>query len=79
MTAVVKRDPDARVAYSIIEVARLFGRDRVTIHRWLEQGLLREIRIPRRHRMVDARSVEKLLRGEAPRPRKPRVEKSAEK
>jgi excisionase family DNA binding protein len=58
-----RRDPDTtRVAYTITEVAKLMGRDRTTIHRMLERGALRAVRIPGGSRMVDAASLEKLLR-----------------
>ena len=68
MTA-VKRDPEARAAYTITEVARIVGRNRTTVHRGLERGVLREIRIPGSARMVDARSLDRLLNGDAPRPK----------
>jgi len=34
-----------RVAYSITEVAKMTGKNRTTIHRWLERGVLRAINI----------------------------------
>jgi hypothetical protein len=38
------------------------GRDPSTIHRMLERGALRAVRIPGGRRMVDAASLEKLLK-----------------
>ena len=35
-----------RVGYTISEVARMIRRNRTTIHRWLERGVLRAIQVP---------------------------------
>lgn len=53
-----------RVAYSITEVAKMTGKNRTTIHRWLERGVLRAINISGGRRMVQAASLEKLMRGD---------------
>jgi excisionase family DNA binding protein len=65
-----KREPEKRVVYSVGEVARMIGRDRTTIWRWMERGVLRAVPIPGGKRMVDATSLDKLLKGEAPRPKR---------
>jgi excisionase family DNA binding protein len=51
-----------RVAYTPGEVSRMLGRDRTTVWRWLQRGVLQEVRVPGGRRMVTAASVEKLLR-----------------
>jgi excisionase family DNA binding protein len=53
-----------RVFYTITEVAEMTGRDRSTIHRWLERGVLKPILVPGGKRMVQAASLEKLIQGE---------------
>ena len=57
--------PTRRIAYSLREVMELTGRSRWTIQRWINRGLLKEIRIPRAQRMVQADSLEALMAGEA--------------
>ena len=57
--------PTRRVAYSLQEVMELTGRSRWTIQRWINRGLLKEIKIPRGQRMVQADSLEALMVGEA--------------
>ena len=52
-----------RVGYTITEVAAMTGRDRTTIHRWLERGVLRAIQVPGGKRMVQAASLERLVSG----------------
>lgn len=54
-----------RVGYTITEVAEMTGRNRTTIHRWLERGVLRAIQIPGGKRMVQAASLERLVSGAA--------------
>jgi excisionase family DNA binding protein len=56
-----------RVAYTTGEVAAMFGRDRSTVWRWLERGVLREVKVPGGRRMVTAASLEKLLAAEGKR------------
>ena len=58
--------PDTkRVGYTISEVAAMTGRNRTTIHRWLERGVLRAIQVPGGKRMVQAASLERLVSGAA--------------
>ena len=52
-----------RVGYTIAEVAAMTGRNRTTIHRWLEKGVLRAIRVPGGKRMVQAASLDRLISG----------------
>jgi excisionase family DNA binding protein len=52
-----------RVGYTISEVAAMTGRDRTTIHRWLERGVLLPIRVAGGRRMVQAASLERLING----------------
>ena len=52
-----------RVGYTITEVAAMTGRDRSTIHRWLERGVLRPIHVPGGKRLVQAASLERLVAG----------------
>jgi excisionase family DNA binding protein len=52
-----------RVGYTITEVAAMTGRNRTTIHRWLERGVLRAIQIPGGKRLVQAASLDKLVKG----------------
>ena len=52
-----------RVGYTITEVAAMTGRNRTTIHRWLERGVLRAIQVPGGKRMVQAASLERLISG----------------
>lgn len=53
-----------RKAYTITEVAEMFGRDRTTIWRWLKSGALQYFS-PNGKRMISAASLARLL-GEAP-------------
>jgi excisionase family DNA binding protein len=55
-----------RVGYTITEVAEMTGRNRTTIHRWLERGVLRAIQIPGGNRLVQAASLERLVNGRFP-------------
>ena len=57
-----KQASTKRVAYTTGEVAAMLGRDRTTIWRWLERGVLQEVKVPGGRRMVTAASLEKLLR-----------------
>jgi excisionase family DNA binding protein len=59
------REPEKRLVYTIGDVAKMLGRDRSTIWRWIKKGLLREVNVPGGHRMVDARSVDILIEGKA--------------
>ena len=52
-----------RVGYTITEVAEMTGRNRTTIHRWLEKGVLRAIQVPGGKRMVQADSLNRLING----------------
>ena len=52
-----------RIGYTITEVAAMTGRDRSTIHRWLERGVLRAIQVPGGKRLVQAASLERLVSG----------------
>ena len=56
-------DNTKRVGYTISEVAAMTGRNRTTIHRWLERGVLRAIQVPGGKRMVQAASLERLVSG----------------
>jgi DNA-binding transcriptional MerR regulator len=62
MTQLPKPDVK-RVGYTIAEVAAMTGRDRTTIHRWLERGVLLPIQVPGGRRMVQAKSLERLISG----------------
>jgi excisionase family DNA binding protein len=53
-----------RIAYTITEVAAMTGRNRKTIHRWLERGVLLAIQVRAGKRMVQAASLERLISGE---------------
>jgi excisionase family DNA binding protein len=56
--------PDVRrVGYTIKEVAAMTGRDRSTIRRWIESGVLRPIQVPGGKRMVQAASLDRLISG----------------
>ena len=56
--------PDTkRVGYTISEVAAMTGRNRTTIHRWLERGVLRAIQVPGGKRLVQAASLDRLISG----------------
>jgi predicted site-specific integrase-resolvase len=44
---------------------RVERRDRSTIRRWLESGVLRLIIVPGGKRMVQAQSLERLIEGDA--------------
>ena len=55
-----------RVAYTLGEVAVMTGRNRTTIWRWLNRGVLQQVKIPGSRNMVSAASLEKLLRGTVP-------------
>jgi len=65
MTQLTKGDVK-RVGYTITEVAEMTGRNRTTIHRWLERGVLRAIQVPGGKRMVQAASLDKLISGRFP-------------
>jgi excisionase family DNA binding protein len=56
-------DTIKRVGYSLTEVAIMTGRNRTTIHRWLEKGVLRAIQVPGGKRMVQADSLDRLING----------------
>ena len=56
-------DSIKRVGYSLTEVAIMTGRNRTTIHRWLEKGVLRAIQVPGGKRMVQADSLDRLING----------------
>jgi len=55
-----------RVGYTISEVAEMTGRNRTTIHRLLERGVLRAIQVPGGKRLVQAASLERLVNGRFP-------------
>jgi excisionase family DNA binding protein len=52
-----------RVSYTIAEVAAKTGRNRKTIYRWLERGVLRPIQVKGGRRLVQAASLERLISG----------------
>lgn len=52
-----------RVGYTINEVAAMTGRNRTTIHRWLERGVLLAITVPGGKRLVQAASLDRLVGG----------------
>jgi excisionase family DNA binding protein len=54
-----------RVAYTVKEAAKMFGRSRGTINAWVKTGVLREMKVPGGLAMVTARSVDDLLAGRA--------------
>lgn len=56
------RAPTKRVAYTMGEVADMTGRNRSTIWRWLNRGVLQRVNVPGGRMMVSAASLEKLLR-----------------
>lgn len=58
------RAPTKRVAYSIAEVVEMTGRDRTTIWRWRQRGVLKAVNIPGGRQMITAASLEKLMQGE---------------
>jgi excisionase family DNA binding protein len=60
-----KRPPVKRIGYTISEVAEMTGRDPSTIHRWLERGVLLAVHVPGGRRMVQAKSLERLMNGGA--------------
>lgn len=51
-----------RVAYTVAEVAAMTGRDRTTIWRWRQRGVLKPVNIPGGRQLISAASLEKLLR-----------------
>lgn len=55
-----------RLGYTISEVAAMTGRNRTTIHRWLEKGVLRPIQVRGGRRLVQAASLERLIEGRLP-------------
>jgi excisionase family DNA binding protein len=59
------REPEKRIAYKVGEVAEMLGCNRKTVWRWLQKGILREVPIPGGHRLVDVRSLEKLMNEKA--------------
>jgi excisionase family DNA binding protein len=63
MTQPLPKPDVKRVGYTITEVAAMTGRHRITIHRWLERGVLRAIQVPGGKRMVQAASLERLISG----------------
>lgn len=56
MTQLIKRK-----AYTIAEVAAMFGRDRTTIWRWVQRGALQSMPVPDGRLMVTAASLERLV------------------
>jgi predicted site-specific integrase-resolvase len=58
------RAPTKRVAYTMGEVAEMTGRNRTTVWRWLNRGVLQRVNVPGGRIMVSAASLEKLLQGE---------------
>lgn len=56
--------PTKRVAYTMTEVADMTGRNRTTVWRWLNRGVLQRVNVPGGRIMVQAASLEKLLRGD---------------
>ena len=55
-----------RVGYTLAEVAAMTGRDKSTIHRWLDRGVLRAIQIRGGKRLVQAASLDRLVNGKQP-------------
>lgn len=51
-----------RVAYTSAEVAAMTGRNRTTVWRWMNSGVLQRVKVPHGRDMVSAASLEKLLR-----------------
>lgn len=51
-----------RVAYTMAEVAAMTGRNRTTIWRWMQRGVLKPVTIPGGRQLVSAASLEKLIR-----------------
>lgn len=51
-----------RVAYTMAEVAAMTGRDRTTIWRWMNRGVLQRVKISGGRPLITAASLEKLLR-----------------
>jgi predicted site-specific integrase-resolvase len=60
----MSKAPTKRVAYSMVEVAAMTGRNRSTIWRWMQRGVLKPVNIPGGRAMVSAASLEKLMQGE---------------
>ena len=56
-----------RVVYTLGEVAEMTGRDRTTIWRWLNRGVLQRVKVPGGRHMITAASLEKLLAAEVQR------------
>jgi excisionase family DNA binding protein len=54
--------PTKRVAYTMAEVAEMTGRNRSTVWRWLNRGVLQRVNVPGGRFMVQAASVEKLFK-----------------
>jgi excisionase family DNA binding protein len=52
-----------RIAYTVNETARMFGRTRGTIYNWVKTGVLREIKVPGGLGMIEAESVADLIEG----------------
>jgi predicted site-specific integrase-resolvase len=53
-----------RVTYTQSEVARMTGRNRSTVSRWMKRGVLQRVTVPGGRPLVSAASLEKLLRGD---------------
>lgn len=53
-----------RIGYTIAEVAAMTGRNRSTIWRWREKGILKPVKLPGCRDMISAASLEKLFRVE---------------
>ena len=51
-----------RVAYTMGEVAAMTGRNRTTVWRWMNRGVLQRVKVPGGRPLVSAASLEKLLR-----------------
>ena len=51
-----------RVAYTMAEVARMTGRNRSTVGRWMKRGVLQSVKVPGGRALVSAASLERLLR-----------------
>jgi predicted site-specific integrase-resolvase len=60
----MKAPTTKRIAYSMAEVARMTGRNRSTITRWMQRGVLKSVSIPGGRQMVSAASLEKLIQGD---------------